>query len=414
MRGLRPVLEGRTIEVVTLRRDGLRFPFPPDFAQRLTGKRISSLSRRAKYILASLASGDCLLVHLGMTGRFTVFPPKAATRNLGEFYFETGAEEGNGAHDHVVLSLDDGARIVYTDPRRFGIMDVFSESAITTHRLLRDIGIEPLGNEMSAPYLAERFRGKAAPLKPALLDQRIIAGLGNIYVSEVLHRAGLSPKRNWLCPDAPKARKRRPILVESVPVLTCGWVRLFNRRGLGLSRCGERGRRNRGGLGRRWRRSASRGRILVEQLHHLPGDINRRGCVENRAGLRTDIDYNRKAIVAGVLVDHRHHPAANFLKQLLLLLVEFGRGVFTVALQRLLLDINVAHQLVLLFFASRVGTGAKLCLERLNLALAAFDFLPLRHEPGFQFLGRFLSILGADDGVLEMDNGDLRGRGLGR
>lgn len=195
MRGLRPVLEGRTIEVVTLRRDGLRFPFPPDFAQRLTGKRISSLSRRAKYILASLDPGDCLLVHLGMTGRFTVFPPKAATRNLGEFYFETGDEDGNGAHDHVVLTLDDGARIVYTDPRRFGIMDLFSESGITTHKLLRGIGIEPLGNEMSVPYLAERFRGKAAPLKAALLDQKIIAGLGNIYVSEVLHRAGLSPKR---------------------------------------------------------------------------------------------------------------------------------------------------------------------------------------------------------------------------
>ena len=195
MRGLKPVLEGRTIKAVALRRDGLRYPFPPDFARRLTGKRIASLSRRAKYILASLDPGDCLLVHLGMTGRFTVFPAQGAASNLGEFYFETSTEEGKGVHDHVVLTLDDGARIVYTDPRRFGIMDLFSESDAATHKLLRDIGIEPLGNELSAPCLAERFRGKAAPLKAALLDQKIIAGLGNIYVSEVLHRCGLSPQR---------------------------------------------------------------------------------------------------------------------------------------------------------------------------------------------------------------------------
>ncbi len=195
MRGLKPVLEGRTIEAVALRRDGLRFPFPVGFAQRLTGRRFCNLSRRAKYILAPLDSGDCLLVHLGMTGRFTVFSSRETKRNLGDFYFETGTEEGNGTHDHVVLSLDDGTRVVYTDPRRFGIMDLFAEVDASTHKLLRGIGIEPLGNELSAPYLAEKFRGKAAPLKAALLDQKIIAGLGNIYVSEVLHRARLSPKR---------------------------------------------------------------------------------------------------------------------------------------------------------------------------------------------------------------------------
>ena len=195
MRGLKPVLEGRTIEAVALRRDGLRFPFPQGFTQRLTGRRFGSLWRRAKYILAPLDSGDCLLVHLGMTGRFTVFSPRDAKRNLGGFYFETGTEEGNGTHDHVVLSLDDGTRVVYTDPRRFGIMDLFAEADAPNHKLLRDIGIEPLGNELSAPYLAEKFRGKVTPLKAALLDQKIIAGLGNIYVSEVLHRSKLSPKR---------------------------------------------------------------------------------------------------------------------------------------------------------------------------------------------------------------------------
>lgn len=195
MRGLKPVLEGRRIAAVDLRREGLRFPFPEGLSQRLTGQRIERLNRRAKYILMSLDGGDCLLVHLGMTGRFTVFGP-AGKQNLGEFYFETSAgEEGHGPHDHVVLSLDDGTRVVYTDPRRFGIMDLFPEAEAPSHKLLREIGVEPLGNELSAAYLAERFRGKAAPLKAALLDQHIIAGLGNIYVCEALYRAGLSPRR---------------------------------------------------------------------------------------------------------------------------------------------------------------------------------------------------------------------------
>lgn len=195
MRGLKPVLEGRRIATVSLRREGLRFPFPPDFAVRLEGRQVTGLWRRAKYILASLDSQDTLLVHLGMTGRFTVFS-KGATRNLGEFYFEAAAgEAGEGPHDHVVLALDDGTRIVYSDPRRFGIMDLFAGSDAASHKLLRRLGVEPLGNSFDAAYLAERFRGKAAPLKAALLDQHIIAGLGNIYVCEALHRAGLSPKR---------------------------------------------------------------------------------------------------------------------------------------------------------------------------------------------------------------------------
>lgn len=195
MRGLKPVLEGRRIASVTLRRAGLRFPFPERFAERLTGCRVTGLWRRAKYILAQLDSGDVLLVHLGMTGRFTVFAGEGA-QNLGAFYFQTAAgEAGQGTHDHVVLALEDGTQVVYTDPRRFGIMDLFPEAEATTHKLLGGIGVEPLGNEFSADYLAERFRGKAAPLKAALLDQHIIAGLGNIYVCEALHRAGLSPRR---------------------------------------------------------------------------------------------------------------------------------------------------------------------------------------------------------------------------
>lgn len=195
MRGLKPVLEGRRIAAVSLRRAGLRFPFPPGFAERLTGSRVTGLWRRAKYILAGLDSGDVLLVHLGMTGRFTVLGADGA-RNLGEFYFESAAgEAGQGPHDHVMLALEDGTRVVYTDPRRFGIMDLFPEAETPSHKLLGGIGVEPLGNEFSADYLAERFRDKAAPLKAALLDQHVVAGLGNIYVCEALHRAGLSPRR---------------------------------------------------------------------------------------------------------------------------------------------------------------------------------------------------------------------------
>lgn len=195
MQGLRPVLEGRRIAGVTLRREGLRFPFPHGFAERLAGCRVTGLWRRAKYILAGLDSGEVLLVHLGMTGRFTVFSGHGA-RNLGQFYFETGAgEAGEGTHDHVVFTLEDGTRVVYTDPRRFGIMDLFGEAEMPAHKLLAGIGVEPLGNEFSDAYLADRFRDKAAPLKAALLDQHIVAGLGNIYVCEALYRSGLSPRR---------------------------------------------------------------------------------------------------------------------------------------------------------------------------------------------------------------------------
>lgn len=196
MRGLAPVLVGRSIAHVELRRPGLRFPFPPGFAARLTGRKILGLQRRAKYILVNLDDGQSLLVHLGMTGRFTVLGGGVPAQNLGEFYFEPGAADtGSGPHDHVVITLDHGMRVVYTDHRRFGIMDLLHETDMASHKLLKDIGVEPLGNEFSSEFLARAFRKKAAPLKAALLDQRIIAGLGNIYVSEVLHRTGLSPKR---------------------------------------------------------------------------------------------------------------------------------------------------------------------------------------------------------------------------
>ena len=194
-RGLEPVLKGRRIERVETRRAGLRFPFPAGFCARLAGAKVVQLSRRAKYILIELDSDLSLLVHLGMTGRFTVVSPKGVS-NLGEFYFEAGAgEAADGPHDHVVFHLVDGIRVVYSDPRRFGMMDLVFTAAAGEHKLLREIGVEPLGNELSASYLAAKFKGKAAPMKAVLLDQRIIAGLGNIYVCEALFRARISPKR---------------------------------------------------------------------------------------------------------------------------------------------------------------------------------------------------------------------------
>ncbi len=196
MRGLEAVLLGKRIAQVRLARDDLRFPFPVDFVKRIEGRRVVSLKRRAKYILAFLEGGEVLILHLGMSGRFTVIDAKGRMTGLGEFYDETAAPDGaSGPHDHVVFTRDDGLRVVYTDPRRFGLMDLVGEDGLEGHKLLAGIGVEPLGNQFDAPYLADALRGKKAPLKAALLDQRLIAGLGNIYVCEALYRAGLSPKR---------------------------------------------------------------------------------------------------------------------------------------------------------------------------------------------------------------------------
>jgi formamidopyrimidine-DNA glycosylase len=196
MRGLESVLTGQRISEVRLARNNLRFPFPPNFVKRIEGRLVLRLKRRAKYILAFLEGGEVLILHLGMSGRFTIIDAKGRLSGLGEFYDESvTAEAGSGPHDHVVFTREDGLRIIYTDPRRFGLMDLVGETGLEAHKLLAAIGVEPLGNEFDANYLAEAFRGKKAPLKAALLDQTLIAGLGNIYVCEALHRAGLAPKR---------------------------------------------------------------------------------------------------------------------------------------------------------------------------------------------------------------------------
>ena len=194
-RGLAQAMQGRLIATVRANRADLRFPLPQNFAGRLAGQRVETVARRAKYILIQLSGGESLIVHLGMTGRFTIHKADGERLSLGELYDDAQPRGGDGAHDHIVFSLDDGARIIYTDPRRFGVMDLCLTSEASAHRLTRSLGVEPLGPNLTPRYLAEIFFGRKAPLKSVLMDQRLIAGLGNIYVCEALFRAGLSPRR---------------------------------------------------------------------------------------------------------------------------------------------------------------------------------------------------------------------------
>jgi formamidopyrimidine-DNA glycosylase len=190
-RGLQPVMEGKRILSVRTNRANLRFPFPERFAERLTGRMVTAMGRRAKYLMADLDDGEVLVMHLGMTGRF-IIEASGKVQEPGEF---TRTVNRLAAHDHVVFEMEGGARITYNDVRRFGFMELIARSQIASHPLTRDIGIEPLGNALTPEKLAELFKGKAAPLKAALLDQKLIAGLGNIYVCEALFRSKLSPRR---------------------------------------------------------------------------------------------------------------------------------------------------------------------------------------------------------------------------
>jgi len=187
-RGLEPAMVGARFVGIDQRRPDLRFPFPANFTARLTGRRVDSLGRRAKYLLADLDDGQVLVMHLGMSGSFRIEDPRAAP---AEF---PGAAK-NAAHDHVAFELSTGARIIYNDPRRFGFMQLIGRVEIASHPLFRNVGLEPLGNELDGAHLAARLKDKKTSLKAALLDQTLIAGLGNIYVCEALHRAGLSPRR---------------------------------------------------------------------------------------------------------------------------------------------------------------------------------------------------------------------------
>jgi formamidopyrimidine-DNA glycosylase len=188
-RGLEPALAGARFSRIELRRADLRFPLPERLADRLAGRTVERLARRAKYILAHVEGGDVLVMHLGMTGRFTI----AGNGRLAEFHHDAG---GDPAHDHVVFEMSSGAVVTYNDVRRFGYMLLIPESELERHPHFAGLGVEPLGNALDAVYLAGRAHRRRADLKAFLMDQRNIAGLGNIYVCEALWRAGLSPKRS--------------------------------------------------------------------------------------------------------------------------------------------------------------------------------------------------------------------------
>ena len=187
MRGLQPSMEGAVIAQAHVNRPDLRWPFPERMAERLTGARVTALRRRSKYILAELDRGETLLVHLGMSGRMTV-----SGDPLGQFVHDHPQAE---KHDHVVFDMENGARVTFNDPRRFGAMDLIETAGLAEHKLLRVLGPEPLGNDFHEDHLIAAFKSKNSPVKSALLDQGIIAGLGNIYVCEALFRAQILPTR---------------------------------------------------------------------------------------------------------------------------------------------------------------------------------------------------------------------------
>jgi formamidopyrimidine-DNA glycosylase len=193
-RGLEPAMVGARLTRVEQRRPDLRFAFPERFVERLQGQTVTGMGRRAKYLLADLSSGEVLVMHLGMSGRFLV-ERNGTTRAPGDFQYEHAQETvKERAHDHVVLHLSNGAVVTYNDARRFGFMDLVPRPELDTCRHFDGMGVEPLGNELSGETVARLFRGKRTPLKAALLDQRLIAGLGNIYVCEALFRARLHPE----------------------------------------------------------------------------------------------------------------------------------------------------------------------------------------------------------------------------
>jgi len=200
------VLEGRRFRRVIARRPDLRFPLPERFAERLTGRTIERLDRRAKYILAYLDDGAVLIMHLGMSGRFSIDGVQP-----GAFVH---TESTNGKHDHIVFEMDQGARVTFTDHRRFGMMDLFAAKDIDGYKYLASLGPEPLSNDFTAAYLDGVLRGKKTPIKSALLDQSVVAGLGNIYVCEALFRAGISPRRGASTVRGVRSRTLVPLIKQ--------------------------------------------------------------------------------------------------------------------------------------------------------------------------------------------------------
>ena len=190
-RGLLPVMEGQVITHAQVNRPDLRWPFPPQMAERLTGTRVMALRRRSKYILADLSSHETLLIHLGMSGRMLISSPDTR-ETLGEWHHHHPAPE---KHDHVALDMENGARVTFNDARRFGAMDLMPTASAESHPLLAALGPEPLGNGFDENHLVARLAGRNTPIKSALLDQHVVSGLGNIYVCETLYRARIHPAR---------------------------------------------------------------------------------------------------------------------------------------------------------------------------------------------------------------------------
>jgi formamidopyrimidine-DNA glycosylase len=203
-RGLDPVMTGQVIAQAQVNRPDLRWPLPLRMAERLTGQRVERLRRRSKYILADLSSGETLLIHLGMSGRMLV-----SGTPLAQFHHHHPAPQ---KHDHVVLTLDNGARITFNDARRFGAMDLIATDRADGHPLLAGLGPEPFGNDFDETRLVARLKGRATPIKSALLDQRVVAGLGNIYVCETLFRAGVHPARRAGDLPAPRVAGLVPVI----------------------------------------------------------------------------------------------------------------------------------------------------------------------------------------------------------
>ena len=204
MRGMAPVMTGETIQCADVNRPDLRWPLPDKMSDRLCGARVLRLRRRSKYILVDLDREETLIIHLGMSGRILI-----SGAPIGAFHHPHPAPE---KHDHVVLHMGNGARITFNDARRFGHMDLAATHDLDAHWLMANIGPEPLGNAFNGDYLVERLKGRNTPIKTALLDQKIVAGLGNIYVCEVLHRAGISPKRLAGRISAPRVHSLIPII----------------------------------------------------------------------------------------------------------------------------------------------------------------------------------------------------------
>ncbi len=202
--GLAPAMTGAVIAQADVNRPDLRWPFPVDMSARLSGQKVLQLRRRSKYILADLASGESLLIHLGMSGRMLV-----SGDPLGQFVHDHPAPE---KHDHVVLHMDNGARITFNDPRRFGAMDLMETATAASHKLLAVLGPEPLGNDFHETHLIAALKGRMMPIKSALLDQKIVAGLGNIYVCEALYRGRIHPARK-------AGRISKPRIAALVPII---------------------------------------------------------------------------------------------------------------------------------------------------------------------------------------------------